>query len=583
MGQSQQLVYSPLTDEARVLGDVTVRLLQGCRTAAALDEHTAALCAELGVAPAQAPAVRAQLDELAASGLLVTEQSLLERCLGSPAANIATPMISSLGIATHDRPLSLRGGLGSFAAKCRERGRSMRFLVADGSDAAEMRRENEDALRALKSQFGCAITYIDAKAKSDLCDVLSRRAEVAPDIVRFALLNDDRCPIATGGDRNALLLATAGELTLQIDDDVECAVAPGPGIAQSLTLTSAHDPTSFWPDVNEGVEGPGGGASADVFALHEQLLGKSLADCLQGCRQEDVDTNGMLMSFARRLRGNGGAVHVTSLGLAGDLGTESEFSVLCAEGPARDRLVRSVDAYRRLVQSQQGVRAVSNTTISDGAFGSGSNLGLDNREPLPPFMPVQANQDRVFIRAVHATGNGLFGHLPWTIRRSWTGPMTRQEPASASVQMGDIMEALVHFLEQSGGVFAEKNSADLGALLVELGMLPPPDFNEILQRNLWTRAMQRITALEQLLARHGRQPNFWADEVTRYLAGLRDALRGDDHAVPSDLSIVFGQEGASVLMQRLVVKFGRLLEVWPRLRETALELHLQGHPFGRSI
>ena len=583
MGQSRQLVHCALTGEATLLGNAMARVVQTCQSAATLDAHTEALRRLAGLNQAQAQAVRAQLGELAASGLLVSEAMLIERCRAGSNTNVAPP-ISSLGIPTHERPSSLRQSLGSFAESSRSLGRAMRFVVADGSGDPQARRDNERALAELKEVYGGEITYIGADEKAAYASLLSRRAQVAPDIVRVALQNDERCPVATGGDRNALLFATLGELTLQVDGAAECVLAPGPGVGHGVTLTSEYNPTQLWFDDEARADaGAGGSAGADFFALHEQLLGKSLAASLRDYRDADVNTDGMAMSFLRRLRGPGGNVHVTSVGSAGDLGAESEFALLRLEGAAHDRIVRSADEYRRIMHSHQGVLAVGNATISDGTFCSGLNLGLDNREPLPPFMPVQGSEVGIFAKAVRATGAGYFGYLPWTMRHRRSQPWQHEPHAAAAVPSGSIIDALVSSFQHAEAAGAERNLADLGLLLVELATQPPRDFREVLQQVAWTRAVQRINWLEQLLARHDHKPDFWARDVVEHLSSLRAALAQEHYAVPSDLRGAFEPEAAAILMQRLVRKFGQLLEVWVHLRRTALELRVQGHEIGRRI
>lgn len=584
MGQSRQLAYCPLTGEAKVLGNATARVLQGCAIGATLDEHAQALRRRLGLGPAQAATVRDQLNELVAAGLLVSDRTLIQRCRADCGANDPAPPIASLGIPIYEQPSTLRGSLGSFAEGSRRMGRALRFVVADGADDPQARRDNERALVELKEQFGCEITYIGAAEKAAFASVLSERAHVAPDIVRFAMLNDERCPVSTGGNRNALLFATLGELTLQVDAAAECALAPGPAMREGMTLTSEHDPTQLWFDDQEfGAAAARGPAAGDFLALHERLLGKSLAACLQDYRDADVNADGMAMSFLRRLQGGSGKVHVTSAGFAGHLDTGSEFALLRLDGAARDRLVRSADGYRRAMHARRVVRAVTNPTISDGTFCSGLNLGLDNREPLPPFMPVQGNEGGIFAMAVRATGEGHFGHLPWTIldRRP---PQAKREPrAAASVRSGSIIEALVSSFQQTESAGAGKNLANLGSLLVELSTLPPRDFQEVLRQVSWRRAVRRINLLEQLLARHDHKPDFWAADVVAYLSTLREGLPQEHYVVPADLCIAFETQAAAILMQRLVLRFGQLLEAWLHLRRTALELRRRGQEIGRRI
>ena len=80
MGQSQELVYCPLTGTAQILPKMSVRVLQECSKFATLDEHALRVCNELGIELYQVRGVRQQLEEWAASGLLVSNQALLEQC-----------------------------------------------------------------------------------------------------------------------------------------------------------------------------------------------------------------------------------------------------------------------------------------------------------------------------------------------------------------------------------------------------------------------------------------------------------------------------------------------------------------------
>jgi hypothetical protein len=582
MGPSQQLVYSPLTGEARMVDNATARLLQGCRTAASLDEHATVLVVLLGMEQAQIHAVRSQLDVLVAAGLLVAEQTLLERCVAGPAQSTATPRISSVGFGIGDRPIEPRMNIGSLAARLREQERSTRLLIADSSRTAESRRENEQVLTALRRRFGCDITYMGAEAKAAFAELLSKRAQVSPDILRFALLDDGPFPIATGRDYNALLLATVGELMVQVDGDADCTIIPSPESAPGVALTSVHDPTSFWPD-DEQAQTQEHTVPVDLCEVHERLLGKQLASCLQECRPEDIDTDGMRMSFVRRLRDKPCNVVVTSLGAADNLGTTSEFALLCQDGAARDRFVLSPDGYRRALRSRRAVRGVRKVTIGDSAFCGGLNLGLDNRAPLPPAMPGPTNLGGIFAATVRLTGRGCFGYLPWTIHhrdRPLTDDVWR---ACVSVLSGDIIEGLVQSLEQAEGSGTMWSLPKLGSLLVELGTLPLEDFNELVQRILWLRALQRINLLEQLLIKHDRRPKSWASVIAEYLSALRAELTHSDYILPLDLVAASGRGGASILMQRLVLEYGRLLEAWPSLRDAALELRMRGDLFGQTV
>jgi hypothetical protein len=106
-------------------------------------------------------------------------------------------------------------------------------------------------------------------------------------------------------------------------------------------------------------------------------------------------------------------VLVTMLGAEGDAGMGSSLHLLTLDGDSRARLLASEAAYRHAVARRRVLRGVTRPTVGDGGFCMAMHLGLDGRGLLPPFLPVQRNQDGVFAALVRCClGGGLFGYLP---------------------------------------------------------------------------------------------------------------------------------------------------------------------------
>jgi hypothetical protein len=584
MGQSQTLVHSPVTGAARVLPAGQARLLQACRTFATLDQHASQLLSELRIEQFHIHSVHQQLKDLAACGLLVSYEQVMNNCMTAQAQESpTTASIVSLGVPTRERPEKLRQCLNSFAGNNEQYGRSpLRIIVADGSHSQSSQLANQDVLAALKRHFGYDCIYIGKEEMKEYCAILAKNSGVPPEITGFALINDEDCPVATGINRNALLLGSIGELTLQIDDDVQCRPAPSPCTEEKLRLTSVYDPTEFWFFPEQNLPPVDHKMPLNFFALHEQLLGRSLLWCLEKHASPAADLDTVAASFLQRL-GHDARVSVTTLGLTGELGTGSEFSFLRLDGPSRMRLLQSQGAYREVMETHQVCRSVISRTISDGTFLSGANLGLDNRHALPPFMPVQRNQDGIFGKLIRSQGESYLGYLPFTIQHERDRRWQQETRAAANVRSGGIMEMLVSSYKQRESRGAEENWQALGSFLIQLGTIPRQDFRELLQNMLWVRALQRISELEQLLARHRRQPDYWANDVQIYLSTLREALPNPDYVIPVDLSRVFGTDAALALMQRLVRRFGQLLHCWHHLCKTALQLRDSGIEPGRRV
>ena len=467
----------------------------------------------------------------------------------------------------------------------RRHGRAPRLTVVDDSDHPEHCKTNLGILESIKEEFALECIYAGPQEKEEFARNLAKHSGVKSEVVNFALLNDERCPIGTGGNRNALLLSGVGEITLQVDDDSVCAIAPSPDFHGSLTLTSQYDPTEFWFLSEE--ERPlleSWSAHENVLALHEQLLGKSVGTCLRAHSMTPPNLEKANTSFFRRLRGNSDRIAVTALGKAGDSGIGSSYAFLKLTGAQRDRLLQSQESYRYAMDKHQVLRSVTNPTISNGTYLSGMNLGLDNRRMLPPFMPVQRNQDGIFAALVRSTAEGYFGFLPWMLVHQrperWKQDLKK---AAATLRSGDIIEILVSSFKPRDGAGAKKNLVALGLLFKELGSMAPDDFQELVQKALWRRALFRIGLLDQLLRTYQNRPHYWANDVSAYISAMQESLPTKNYVVPVDLADVFGVETAAVLMRRLVRRLGELLEVWCDLREAALSVRSGGCELGRRL
>ena len=156
--------------------------------------------------------------------------------------------------------------------------------------------------------------------------------------------------------------------------------------------------------------------------------------------------------------------------------------------PPDGRIARALDrqeaAYLSACASRQALRVVSRPTITDGRFFQATLLGLDNRIPLPPFMPVQRYEDGVFRIALRACfEDAYFAHLPWACPpRQRRGPplVARGHRRTAAwIRTGELMVHCVRSYAPPPGADAEARLRSLGAHLVSLGDLPARRLQDI--------------------------------------------------------------------------------------------------------
>jgi hypothetical protein len=147
----------------------------------------------------------------------------------------------------------------------------------------------------------------------------------------------------------------------------------------------------------------------------------------------------------------------------------------------------------------------------------------------------------------------------------------------ARIPSGQIIQALVRSVapgpDRSDG---NRNLRALGRSLAEWGAAAPDNIEELVRVLLWNHLSRQACLWEGLLRKYGGQPAFWADDVRQLLAVLREALPGKDFTSPPDLAEAFGADAACARLQRLVRRFGELLQVWPDMVEAARDLRARG-------
>jgi hypothetical protein len=587
LGEGQELVYLPLTRSARALSTQSIRLLQSCRTFATLDDHAVRLCRELNFASQQSAQVRQELTALVQTGFLLSHRDLLTPIRNRPLP--PAPRISVLAIPTRNRTSSLQRCLESYIDNNRRHQRSVEYLVVDDSSDSGVRRANRQMLPEMKARHGVSLAYAGPEEKASFAAALVQRTGLPAEDVQFGIVNDDTFPITTGTNRNAILLHAVGETLLQVDDDTVCRLAPVPGTRGGLAFTSEYDPTEFW-FVAEGQPLPAVvGDESNILEVHEQMLGKGLGNCLGELTSGlDVDLDRAGASFFRRAAPSGGRVLATAVGVMGDSGMGSPLYFLSLEGPARARFLHSEEIYRHAISRQQVVRGVKRPTISDGALCMALNLGLDQRELLPPFTPVQRNQDGVFAALLRACfSDGYFGFLPSTLLHQSPIPRWLSTEdfwrSAAQVSSGQILQALVgSFTPGANSADPRKSLLALGRALEDWGTSAAADFEELVRLVLWNQTSRKIVQLENQLRAAQGQPAYWAEDVRRLLALWRKTLPEREYAVPSDLVGTFGSD-AFACLQRLVRRFGRLLQVWPDIVAATKDLRARGRRLGVEV
>lgn len=503
--------------------------------------------------------------------------SLSSAC-AAPVGLSGDASISILGVPTCNRPEMLRHCLTSYIQNHQQHGRESVYVVADDSTHPGVRTEYKRITNAIAATCNVTVVYFGLEDKLLLAQKLIAGGVAPADVIKFALFDSERTGLPThGANRNALLLKTAGEAVLMVDDDTLCRQAAPPlrqdavQLAEELPFTPTH-PYSAWmfPNSSAMMESLRF-EDREIFASHEALLGKA------PCHAEAADGH----------HRNGAAVRVTVGGVAGDCGWAAPWHWAFV-GESLERLTASEETYRTHSASRTLLRVVTQPTITNRTRNSlGLFTALDHRRLLPPFMPVGRGEDTIFWATLARTlPRALIGyvpsavlHLPSEKRAFWPGEM---KGSASGIPLDQLFSVLIDTCAVTFDPADETgNLRKLGDAFQDLGRLQPGDFAERALAGIRSMVASYGLVMQRRLAELADRRPFWAADVRAYLEALDAASGREDFWVPLDVRYGRSVAEAAALTQKLVCGFGRLAHYWPEISQAAFSARARA-PLGCS-
>jgi hypothetical protein len=588
-GEGQFWLSKPGARSAPVVAELDVEILMRCSSFLTFEEHVAAVARALQ--PRATPErVRQSLESAMAAGLLESEADI-RRELTSRAHDEAPPKaIETLVVVTCDRPKLFGRCLRSYAENIRRAGRSVVFLVVDDSKQPQLAEGTRAVVAEVRRELGVSIRYVGRPERARYAGELARACApsgVDPKLVEFALLGTPEVAISIGANRNASLLATLGQRILTVDDDTVCRpVRPAnfcPGIRfcspdmfrPELVTFESRDETFAWVTFED----------CDYVGLHDGLLGWHVWDRTAREEPDNVDIAGANPALIRRLRNSGGRVRVTQVGLYGDLGSSDPLPQihLSKSGESWKRMIASEAKYAALLASREAFFGLPSVTISDTSPVMAYAAGIDNRELLPPFLPVLRSEDDVFWAVLGKCDKEVLvgylpravGHFPGEDRRFDRGGL----PHGSAYACHDLLLAILGLFQSVTGFHdTARIMTRMGGAVRQMGHLSPSDLDDLAWRCYAESSANLVTKYERLLSEHRAEPEHWARDVKALIDGTRRRVsqrpvRYDD--LPPD--------SEATLCGQLIGRYGDLLCAWPEIRARALELNESGRGLGAEL
>jgi hypothetical protein len=255
----------------QLLSAAQVEILRRCTRPLTLSAHAAALSRSLRLDEPGRRGLHEQLGDLVARGLLVESPPAL-----APSAE-PEPHLLRTAVFTRDRTDLARRCLSEHGALAQRFERPIEVTVFDDHPSSD------SAARKTELLAGAPGRYAGRAERERVIEALSREAGVDPELVRYALFGCDGLDWTAGANRNAALLDGAGSLVLFLDDDLCGRLTRIPGEPSAGTaLGPSEDPTQiFLYRDQEAALAAARFESIDPWAIHEQVLGRSLRGALQ--------------------------------------------------------------------------------------------------------------------------------------------------------------------------------------------------------------------------------------------------------------------------------------------------------------
>jgi hypothetical protein len=214
-------------------------------------------------------------------------------------------------------------------------------------------------------------------------------------------------------------------------------------------------------------------------------------------------------------------------------------------------------------------------------------LGIDNRNLLPPFMPVLRGEDGIFGYLLSICfEHSFFAHLPWAILHA--AESRKYSPHFMKYVADRTLSDIIVFSLASqpprpGHLSGQERLQTLGTYLTEIGRLPLPEFEEFIQLQVSSRFSQLLFTLEQSFKKYEGAPDFWGRDLRQYIQTTQQALQSKDCIIAQDLKEGRTDSEVLRLSQQLVLGFGRLLQVWPDMMAEARSLRARGLRVAESV
>jgi len=484
-----------------------------------------------------------------------------------------------VAIMTWERPEALERLLKSVVSNC-DAGKFHCLYVIDDSRKRENIKQNQALVSEFAQNINTPLHYIGQSEQQSFIEKLANKLPEHKDAIRF--LTDQNLwteHLTYGLSRNWAIFLSCGRRLVVLDDDVICEVYEPPGQKPNITLSDTPRENDFF--ANEGewahLRQP---INPDPIDRHMQCLGLSLSEAVTVLGQQYLKPANLrhATSLVVSELQTDSPVLITQSGMVGCPGTNTNTWL-----PSMDE-----ESLEKMLASEKKTAFALNTrkvwsSHSNPHFSPHSNMsqitGLDNRQMLPPYLPIMRGEDLLFGHMtdfIFPTSVAL--DYPWAVphlpipEREWQDKDLEFKPLTPFPMF--FFSKILEYKSACQSVEPGDRLLALSAWYRDLASTSPESLLALYRDDTLSNVSSKLKHMDELLVAAKSAPVDWQNYLRN---GIRQLNAGLDAASREDMpvkGIPDSLEGNELLTfwKETWMGFAEALAVWPEIRQAAKEV-----------
>jgi hypothetical protein len=546
-----------------------------------IEQHATALIKANPAAQGQQEDIQKVFKTMLDSGIMVSAKKTCDRLKKRPETasdddQAAAPVAA---IITWERPQSLARLLESISNNCDTK-KLHRLYVIDDSRKTENISQNQALVEKFAPSIKAPLQYFGQDEQRVLLNNLAKRLPEHEDAIRFLADQSRWVDHWTSGlSRNLALLLSCGRRLVMLDDDTVCDLYSPPQPKQNITFSDGPRQADFfatdadWASLHQPI-------NPDPINRHMQCLGLTFSEALSVLGQNHFKAEGLE---------NASALLVSELTAESQVLLTECGSLGCPGATSNTWLpfMAPASLKRMLSSTEKTTNALTHRKVWSGRnqphFSPRANMsqitGFDNRQMLPPYLPILRGEDRLFgtmLDFIFPTSVTL--DYPWSVphlpipERDWRNKDLRFKRGGTFPGFFFAKILAYKSICQSGSP-TDRLSA-LSAWFIDLASAP----NDSLIKTYRETTIRGISGLLQelttLLSTAESAPVNWQNYLRNGITQLNDDL---DTASREDFQVKgspANMEGDDLIAfwKGTWASFAGSLTAWPEIRKAATEL-----------